>query len=143
MLAQRLHPDATHDAICATSARWGIRPELVQLLVRMAGALEFGVSITSGARTRAEQVALEEAGRPAAPFALSTHANEDEDGCGRLATGVDLSTLVAPVPAVQARLGAEATLVGLRWGGGSPVDPSTGIPSDWNHLDLGPRSTHP
>jgi len=26
---------------------------------------------------------------------------------------------------------------GLRWGGGSPVD--NGIPSDWQHVDGGPR----
>lgn len=44
---------------------------------------------------------------------------------------------------VKARLGAEATHVGFRWGGGSPVDPETGIPSDWNHLDGGPAVRGP
>lgn len=43
---------------------------------------------------------------------------------------------------VQSRVqfGLAANLAGLRWGGGSTVD-DTGVPSDWNHLDLGPRTT--
>lgn len=29
---------------------------------------------------------------------------------------------------------------GLRWGGGSKLL-ETGLPSDWQHVDLGPRTT--
>jgi len=56
------------------------------------------------------------------------------------ATGADL-WIVGMFPIVSTKLlfGRAARLALLRWGGGSTVDPDTGIPSDWNHVDLGPR----
>lgn len=121
-----------HTDPCDLMARWQISQALAQRLVRMAGRLEFGVQIISGYRTEAKQVQLSKAGRPTARTDCSTHT-----WCP--ATGADLWPLVTPVNAVKARLGAEAVHVGLRWGGGSVVDPATGIPQDWNHVDLGPR----
>jgi len=117
---------------CELSKRWGIDEEVAHRLVRGADQLEFGISIISGLRTRAEQQALRDAGRPATADFLSTHLS-----CP--ATGVDLKPTIAVTNVVRARLGAEMTFAGLRWGGGSQVDPNTGIPSDWNHFDLGPR----
>lgn len=114
-------------------ARWKISCELAERLIDMAGRLPFGVSIISGYREPEEQEALRQRGRPAAPDHLSTHRT-----CP--ATGADLQVDVAVVPAVKATFGRAAVEAGLRWGGGSPVDPETGIPSDWNHVDLGPRS---
>lgn len=133
----------THSQLCSVAQKWGVQTELVMRLLTAANQLPFGVSIISGARSRAHQEQLEREGRPAAPFDLSTHAAETADGCPRLATGIDVRLSVAPVNAVKAQFGAAATFAGLRWGGGSPIDPETGIPSDWNHVDLGPRSTHP
>jgi len=135
--------EPSQERLCSLAQRWGIRFDLARRLVAMSQRLEFPVQIISGSRSRTEQTALLETGRPTARFELSTHANEFEDGSCRLATGADLSPLVAHVGAVRARMGAEAVFAGLRWGGGSQVDPSTGIPSDWQHVDLGPRSTHP
>jgi len=91
------------------------------------------VSIISGERTVREQDALRRSGRPTADNDKSTHLD-----CP--ATGSDLMPQIAVTNVVKARLGAEMVLAGLRWGGGSPVDPETGIPADWNHFDLGPRA---
>ena len=129
MLPQPIH---AHTDPCALAAWWGLSLELATRLVAftvLAGDL--GLSIISGYRTCDEQTALGAAGRPAAPCDLSTHV-----ACP--ATGADLLTLPFPVVSVKARFLAEGTLAGLRVGGGSPVD-SLGIPSDWNHVDLGPR----
>jgi len=117
---------------CVLVSRWGIAQELAQRLVTMAGVLEFPISIISGLRTPAQQIALGQSGRPAADLDKSTHLS-----CP--ATGVDLRPAIAVTDVVKARLGAEGTFAGLRWGGGSSPDPRTGIPSDWNHFDLGPR----
>lgn len=91
-----------------------------------------GLSIISGYRSPEHQLALRAEGRPAADPDLSTH-------CSCPATGADLWPDVAPTGDVKGELGRAAYLARLRWGGGSPVDPQTGIPSDWNHVDLGPR----
>lgn len=115
---------------CLVSTRWGITLQLARALVRLASRLEFGISIISGTRTCEQQESLSRSGRPTAPCSLSTHVAQ----CP--ATGADVWPAVAPVVAVRVRLGTEATLVGLRWGGGSPA--VEGIPIDWNHLDLGP-----
>lgn len=139
-IPELVDPEAGLTQRCATADRWRIRLELVDRLTAMAALLEFDVQIISGARSRAHQDRLEQEGRPAAPWDLSTHADEYPDGCPRTATGADVMPLVAVTNAVKARLGAEATRVGLRWGGGGPVDPETGIPEDWQHVDLGPRS---
>ena len=90
------------------------------------------VDIVSGFRTRAEQVALGREGRPTAPDDKSTHRS-----CP--ATGVDISLGIFPVGAQKATWGRIVMLNGLRWGGGGPVDPDSGIPVDWQHVDRGPR----
>lgn len=116
---------------------WGLSQELTFRLLALqeyiAPAME--VELISGYRTRAEQDALRQAGRPAAPDRLSTHRT-----CP--ATGADLRLVRPPFPTTdtKAALGVGVTAVGLRWGGGSPTDES-GIPHDWNHVDLGPRGT--
>jgi len=117
---------------CVFANKWLIEPELAMRLQMMSRHTEFPVSIISGGRTPTEQNALRRSGRPAAANDVSTHLS-----CP--ATGADLMPQIAVTDVVKARLGAEATFAGLRWGGGSPVDAETGIPSDWNHFDLGPR----
>lgn len=129
MISEYIEP--TSDA-CAVSSRWAITLELAYALRNMSGELPFRLKIISGYRTAEEQADLAAAGRPAAPDHLSTHRS-----CP--ATGVDVLPDIAVTNAVKATLGATAIRHGLRWGGGSPVDRQTGIPSDWNHLDLGPR----
>lgn len=144
------------EQLCAFAQRWGIRIELARRLVLLSTRLPFEIEMISGARSRTQQQALDDQGRPAADFDLSTHANEFADGCPRLATGADLSPLVPHNDAVKLHLGREARFAGLRWGGGSgPRDPegcASGpladrllacMPSDWQHVDLGPRSEIP
>lgn len=89
------------------------------------------VKIISGARTVAEQNRLRRGGRPTAPNDRSTHLS-----CP--ATGVDVSLGFGVSRREKAVWGEWVTRVGLRWGGGSPVDQG-GIPADWNHVDRGPR----
>lgn len=117
--------------VCSLAKRWQIQQSIAWRLVLLAERLEFPISVISGFRTCEQQDALRDAGRPAAPCDRSTHTT-----CP--AQGVDVWPGVAVTDVVRARLGAEAVHVGFRWGGGSPVDPDTGIPSDWNHLDGGP-----
>lgn len=92
----------------------------------------FQLSIISGFRSREEQDQLRREGRPAADEMASTHRT-----CP--ATGADLYLGLQATNTLKAQFGAAVRLVGLRWGGGSPIDPGTGIPSDWNHVDLGAR----
>lgn len=132
MIPQRIDPLADGEALCQLVTRWKISPALAQRLVWMAQALPFGVRIISGYRTAEKQENLRRAGRPTAPDDRSTHRS-----CP--ATGADVMPDVAVTNTVKAELGRAAVAAGLRWGGGSPIDPETGIPSDWNHLDLGPR----
>jgi len=108
---------------------------LAEAFVRMSGRLEFGISIISGFRSEAEQDELRREGFPAAPNDRSTHLS-----CP--ATGGDLWPDIAVTRPVKARLGAEGVFAGLRWGGGSAMDPDEAgiIPLDWNHFDLGPRN---
>ncbi len=89
------------------------------------------VRIISGYRSAKEQEDLRRAGRPTALDQLSTHRS-----CP--ATGIDVTLGSLPTPVLKATWGRNVVEVGLRWGGGSPVN-STGIPSDWQHVDLGPR----
>jgi len=93
------------------------------------------VTIISGFRTRTEQRGLASSGRPAARDDLSTHRS-----CP--ATGVDISLGFTPTRVQKAIWGRMVILNGLRWGGGSCVD-SGGIPSDWQHVDRGPRHGGP
>jgi len=118
---------------CDLVERWGLSEALAFRLERLASLLEFPITIISGLRSAAQQNALRRDGRPAADNDRSTHLS-----CP--ATGADVMPTIAVTNIVKARLGAEGTRAGLRWGGGSPVDPRTGIPSDWNHFDLGPRA---
>jgi len=129
MMPQVLDPCGNH---CTLAARWGIDPSLALKLLAAASRLEFPLYIISGSRSRSEQDALRASGRGAASEALSTHRTTP-------ATGADLRVGTAATNFVKVRVGAEATIVGLRWGGGSAPDPETGIPTDWNHVDLGAR----
>lgn len=99
-----------------------------------------GLHVISGSRSRADQARLEDAGRPTAPFLRSTHADQDAHGCPRLSTGADLALEGLATGAHRLAFGQLATFMGLRWGGGGPVDPETGMPLDWNHLDTGSRT---
>ena len=132
MIPERIHPEWEDRELCAFAEKWRIAGVLATKLVCVAERLPFGIKIISGYRTAAKQRELENAGRPTAPDHLSTHRS-----CP--ATGVDVLPVIAVSRVVKATLGEAAVICGLRWGGGSPVDEETGIPSDWNHLDLGPR----
>lgn len=124
--------------LCDLAKRWGISQTLAARLVAGVMDLPFDVWIFSGARSRESQSNVSNTS-----FERSTHADTDEFGCPRLATGVD----VQPVsPAIRisdlavAQLGAAMVRQGLRWGGGAAVG-DDGIPvgvERW-HFDLGPR----
>lgn len=90
------------------------------------------LEVISGYRTPEAQKALAKRGRPAAPVPLSNHTI-----CP--ARGADLRIVGAiPSQEMKKEFGRAAEDAGLRWGGGSARD-ADGIPSDWNHVDLGPR----
>ena len=120
---------------CVLSEIWGVDVDVMTRVFRAAelytNFTRSPVWIISGARTRFEQRQLRRSGRPAAPDELSTHRS-----CP--ATGVDIS--LGALPSTEKKLfwGQMAQSNGLRWGGGSEVD-SRGIPSDWRHVDRGPR----
>lgn len=121
--------------LCALAERW--RVDFRVLAKVMVAAAQFHqrtgrqVWIISGYRMAKEQSDLERAGRPTAPDALSTHRS-----CP--ATGIDVSLGAVPSRVMIAQWGELVILSGLRWGGGSEV--KDGIPSDWGHVDGGPRS---
>lgn len=121
---------------CELSRRWLVREDVTHKVVRMANlyTAETGqtVRIISGYRSPEKQRQLARQGRPAASVDLSNHTS-----CP--ATAVDVSLGFAPTDVQKAILGRISRTVGLRWGGGSPIN-EKGIPSDWNHFDLGPRS---
>jgi len=109
-----------------------ICPVLAEKIAALAQILPFSLSIISAFRTREHQLQLAKEGRPAADPDVSTH-------CSCPATGVDVRLNgVEAGNYEKALLGEGALRVGLRWGGGSPAP--GGIPVDWNHLDLGPRT---
>lgn len=124
---------ATCEDLCS---RWGIAPELAVRLLQLEEWWERrfpnlgSLRIISGFRTRDEQEALEREGRPAADERLSTHRT-----CP--ATGADLELPIAADDNSKIEFGHLVRTAGLRWGGGSPLE--RGIPTDWNHVDLGPR----
>ena len=131
-LREKVPTPGDRDAICAFALRWTIDQELADRIIVMQTMFPHPLQIISGYRTREEQAELERQGRPAALDHLSTHRS-----CP--ATGADLWPLgVTIVPAVKAAFGDAAMRARLRWGGGSRPD-ERGIPSDWNHVDLGPR----
>ena len=127
------------DDVCQLADRWGIAIRLAdKLLVLAREAPDLGLMIISGLRSCEEQMALAAAGRPAADCDRSTHV-----ACP--ATGADLWTTASPIDVsgrlnrpIVARFGAAVRFVGLRWGGGSEIN-AWGAPTDWNHVDLGPR----
>ena len=133
-IPQAIRPDSDP---CVLADHWGIASELAFKLVALAQGLPFGIRIISGYRSPEKQRDL--LARPdsmAAPVDRSTHTT-----CP--ATGADLWTSVHPADQIKWEFGRVARLVGLRWGGGSRLDPQTNIPVDWNHVDLGPRSSPP
>lgn len=123
-----------NDPWSSLAGRWLLAADLAYKLGRMVGLLEeqlgfeLAVTIISGWRDAQTQAGLPHA----APDNLSTHRS-----CP--ATGADIWLSVAATNATKAAFGLAAQRAGLRWGGGSALDPSTGIPSDWNHVDLGRR----
>lgn len=121
---------------CELAERWGVDPDVMTRLVISAEQFEAetaqAVQIISGYRTAAEQKALGRSGRPTAPDELSTHRS-----CP--ATGVDVNLGTLPIVVQKHIWGRILMLNGLRWGGGSDLDDDL-IPSDWQHLDRGPRA---
>lgn len=126
-------PERIGEDWCGLARRWILDPLLAKRLVKLAAWAPFPVQIISGYRSPDKQRALRAEGRPAAPVDRSTHTS-----CP--STGADVWPGIAVTRVVQAELGRAGVTAGLRWGGGSPVDPQTGIPSDWNHFDNGPRA---
>ena len=120
---------------CDLSNRWGLDLAFAERLLLSAQDFEAetrrAVEIISGWRTRAEQKALGRHGRPAAPDELSTHRS-----CP--ATGADVAFGFGIVQTEKHIWGRILFMNGLRWGGGSAVD-ANGVPSDWQHVDAGPR----
>jgi len=127
-------------ALCDLVGRWEVSHVVLEKVIAAAEDFEFQtgreVFIISGFRTKAEQRNLERRGRPTAPDNLSTHRS-----CP--ATGVDVDLGFAISDLMKVVWGTAVVFRGLRWGGGSPVDPQTGIPEDWAHVDNGPRRTSP
>lgn len=127
---------APRPATCEELVRgWKVTPEVAIrfLLMRTLFEQQTGheLSIISGYRSPEHQRCLGRQGRPAAPVDVSNHTS-----CP--ATALDLRISGLPTQALKAELGRAAIEAGFRWGGGSSVD-DTGIPSDWPHVDLGPR----
>lgn len=119
------------------AACWSIEPDLARRLCLMGEVFHqntgHDLRIISGHRTCDEQKDLARQGRPAAPCELSTHTIYP-------AQGADLRIIGSfPAASLKQSFGAAAVTAGLRWGGGSEVD-ERGIPSDWNHVDLGRRT---
>lgn len=122
--------------VCELAARWGVSLETIERVVSTAESYrtETGgknVRIISGWRSRETQRWLSRKGRPTAPDDRSTHRS-----CP--ATGVDISLGLMPTNFMKATWGRLTLVHGLRWGGGGAVLES-GIPVDWQHVDLGPR----
>lgn len=142
MIPERIDPHWDAARVCDFSQRWRISLDLALRLVVLSDRLPWGVQIISGHRTNREQDELRRQGRPTAPNSLSTHT-----ACP--ASGADLQLVgITPTEFVKAQFGRavmETNMYGarnaplLRWGGGGAYDPDTGIPDDWNHVDLGPR----
>jgi len=140
-----LENPASHADFCEFVAEWQVTETLaakaMALGCRFTEGGGFALRIISGGRTCEQQNRLRAAGRPAASCARSTHVLEG----GRLATGFDIATPTGVGPPgspsadlVWRTIGALAQLEGLRWGGGSDILVS-GVPTDPNHFDLGPR----
>lgn len=124
---------------CELAERWGISTDLAWRLIRSAVELSFlthrSAFIISGFRSEAEQNELRRRGRPAAPPGRSTHTT-----CP--ATGADIWLGPAPPRSLIQAWGNIVNVNGLRFGGGSPLGRDL-VPSDWEHVDLGPRGSRP
>jgi len=122
---------------CVLARTWGVDGDVMRRVFRAAELFEnftrSPVWIISGYRTRLEQLELGRVGRQTAPDNLSTHRS-----CP--ATGIDIS--LGSLPSNEKKLfwGQMVEVNGLRWGGGSERD-ERGLPSDWQHVDRGPRPT--
>lgn len=133
MIPQIIPPDMWGEQLCEFADRWKLDLELARALSQGASFLPYPIQIISGYRTPAEQDALRQEGKPAAPNDVSTHL-----ACP--SQGADVWTpTVTPTDMVKAAVGEAMVRAGLRWGGGSTPD-GAGIPSDWNHFDFGPRT---
>lgn len=124
-------------AVCKVQQEFQVSLELATRVLRMAEFFRqttgHDFEMISGYRTCRKQMMLGRRGRPAAPCDISTHTS-----CP--ATGADFRLPgLFDTDVVKSLFGGAAIRAGLRWGGGSPVDPKTNIPSDWNHVDLGRR----
>lgn len=116
---------------CELAPRWGISMQLAIKLVAFRLRLGLPLTIISGFRTAAHQATLNSLPDCASgQRPCSTHTT-----CP--ATGADVWPGVAITNAVKAHMMRAAAEVGLRMGGGSPLD-ADGFPTDWNHMDLGP-----
>lgn len=122
---------------CSLAQYWGLGEPLARRLAAAINSFEIEtgktVSVISGYRTIAEQLQLIRMGRPAVSPERSTHTT-----CP--ASGADIRIGGMVNSQTKDIWGRIVVINGLRWGGGSPRDPQTGIPSDWQHVDLGPRS---
>jgi len=126
---------------CQLAVKWGVSTTTMRKVAAAAALFsemtgtpgDSRVWIVSGARTDAEQNALRRSGRPAAANNRSTHLT-----CP--ATGVDISLGLGPSRMEMVLWGDLAVRQGLRWGGGGEVN-EVGVPVDWQHVDLGPRTT--
>jgi len=120
---------------CVLAQIWRVDPGLMQKVFTASELFtnftRAPVWIVSGYRTALEQMDLGRAGRPTAPDERSTHRS-----CP--ATGLDISLGAFPSDDTRLFWGQMVEANGLRWGGGSQRD-ARGIPSDWQHVDLGPR----
>jgi len=120
---------------CDIANRWSLDADFARRLVIAADQFTAetgrGVEIISGFRTRAEQDALRQSGRPAASEETSTHRT-----CP--ATGADIRLGFLPNVTLKQIWGRDLLFQGLRFGGGSPVDDDN-LPTDWQHADAGPR----
>jgi len=135
---------------CGLSEKWALSLVTSQLIVLLASVVNTdprirmiarGISpltLISGWRSEAAQLRLAREGRPAAIPALSTHLSCPSTGADLRLCGFMDPFNSARDNAVWAYVGEAAEKIGLRWGGGSPR--SSGLPSDFNHFDLGPRS---
>ena len=135
-VAPHEHDRITDADPCNLAEKWKVAPDTMERVWLAARDFETEtggrrVSIISGWRSAAEQKRLSRQGRPSAPDALSTHRS-----CP--ATGVDISLGFMPTNFMKAIWGRMTLVYGLRWGGGGPVFES-GIPVDWQHVDVGPR----
>lgn len=132
MIPERLEPGANDERVTTFARKWGVSCELAAKIHVAADFFPWPVQMVSGYRTPEHQQSLPDG----APVAVSTHTS-----CP--ATGADLQVIgftKSDAPdQVRRAFGAIVQMVGMRWGGGSSTDPRTGFPTDWNHVDLGPR----